>query len=131
MGSLGEVAGGGGLVGRLVEIVFSDPWEFARADGTTRFQAVIKGSEAMANGAERDGLLIRLIEDLDVGGMDATWFFVRARRGSGLLQEISFGEPIAVNLVVVPAKYGETFTDFGGGEGERGGLAAIGTVELR
>jgi hypothetical protein len=118
------------LTGRSVEVVFSDPWEFARSDGTTRFRATVTAFEAMAGGADRDGFLVRLDEALIVHDQDATWLLVRARRGPGLLQELSLGEAIPATFVAISADQAEEGASFDD-EAWRGGLAAVGTVELR
>jgi hypothetical protein len=119
-----------GLIGRPAEVVFSDPWEFAGPDGTTRFSATIAALEAMADGAERDGVIVKLDEGLTVLNQVVAWLLVRARRGPGLLQELSLGEVIEATFVV--ASSGLTMEGGLFDEADwRGDLAAIGTVELR
>jgi hypothetical protein len=118
----------GTLVGRHGALVVSDPWEFGTENGTGPFSFEIVRVGDPAKPAERDSILIRLIEPVHF--RSATWvFFTASPRHEGTsLADLSAGRDVGWNLTGVPADRLPSPFDLSWWRG--GGAALIGTLRL-
>lgn len=94
------------LSGKLVRVTVSDPWEFAKPNGSTRFKARIVQSRAGVSSAV-DALLIELTEVVEIRGQAWRYFMVEGRRDRSFIDELLAGSEADCALLGVVSNAGQ------------------------
>ena len=118
----------GGLVGRRLNVVVSDPWEFGTQHGDQPRLAVVMQAGVTANGSggQSDALLLRWVEPVVYQGVECEFFVATARDRSEGFDELERG-PVSLNLTRISSAQaaGDTPLDL---SWWRGGVALLGDV---
>jgi hypothetical protein len=90
-----------GLVGRRLEVVVSDPWEFGTQHGDHPRLAVVVRAGVTANGygGEADALLLRWLEPVVFQGVKCEFFVATARHEAHGLDELERGRNLPVSII--------------------------------
>jgi hypothetical protein len=122
------MAGPRDLIGLSVDVVVSDPWDFATPDGSVRFPARIARAETFAAGADEERLLIELDDPFVWQGNSYRFFAASERSGHGLTEDLIHGRSVDASLVAISNERVSS-PDALDVSGWRGGLAARATLE--
>ena len=112
-----------GLIGKRVQIVISDPWDFVTDHGSGRFFAVVERVGG-------DAIVIRLDSAFTSGGQAFECFVVTPRSDSDDLADLGLaGQTVNCNLAAISdeSARSEHRCDLGSW---RGGLGLLGSIEL-
>jgi hypothetical protein len=88
-------------VGRSVQLVASDPWDFVAADGSVRFAATVIDAATHREGADEERFVLQLRDPVEWHDKTIEFFVARERHGHGMIDDLSLGQPIECALVAV------------------------------
>lgn len=118
-----------GLVGRRLEVVVSDPWEFGTQHGDHPRLAVVVRAGVTANGSggKADALLLRWLEPVVLGGVTCEFFVATARHEAHGLDELERDGNLPVSLTRISSAQAasDSALDL---SWWRGGVALLGDV---
>lgn len=88
-------------IGRRVQLIASDPWDFVASDGSVRFDATVIRAATHREGAEEERLVLQLVSPVAWHDTTIEFFVARERHGHGMVDDLSSGQPIECALVAV------------------------------
>jgi hypothetical protein len=118
------------IIGLALDVVVSDPWEFARPDGSVVFEATVAKASTFASGIEEERLLIEFQVPFAWRGTVYRHFVVRPHYGQGLVDDLTRGHAAECSLLAVSDDQARSADPFDISSW-RGGLAARATIEPR
>ena len=114
-------------VGRRVQLIASDPWDFVAVDGSVRFDAVVIRAATYSEGADEERFVLQLLGPVDWHDKSIEFFVARERHGHGITDDLSLGQPIECALVAVDSERAQGANPFDT-SWWRGGLAVNATL---
>ena len=117
------------LEGRRGRLLLSDPFELVDQVGDSSIEVTFVSLDAFDAGADQERALAALSAPIPWRGTTYGFVVLQCRHGPGLTQELLLRQPVECSVVGVTVPSVEQGSP-GGLDTWRGGLAAIGTLQL-